>query len=209
METVLDSSILSASEYNRIKSFEEQPTISENHLTCIGHLFVKNQMHHYYGTGTLHRHNLLHQGHAMVHTLRDGDTDICKAEHVKDSNFHPHSFCLNSREQFQAYEYESEANPTRPLPSEDFLCQMRDYLIRNSLADRVAIQAEDSREDSIEFLLPDQRGTVSVPQRGSGIRQAITTGWKFCEQPDGQIRIIERRKCVSQGDGQHYPKPDD
>lgn len=208
-DRLLDSGILPASDYNRIKCLEEQPTISQSLLRHIGQIYVRNKMHHDYGAGTIHRHNPICEGDAMVHRLHENGTDVCNVEHVKDldcSDIHPHSFCLNSRGQFQAYEYEIGPSLVRPLPHEKFLYQLRSFLTQNRLADLVAVVAEDSRPDSLEYLLPDNKGMVSIPRKEgymAGDGQPIITSWKFNEAEDGTIECVQRRGCDPKDDGQH------
>jgi hypothetical protein len=93
----------------------------------------------------------------MVHARCDNDIDLCKAENVKDLDDHnivPHSFFLNSKGQFQAYEYDAGV---RCLPKLDFLYQLRTFLVENQLTTLVAILAEDGLQDSVEFLLRDEQ----------------------------------------------------
>ena len=206
--TLLDLGLLPASDYNSIKCFEEQQTISQDHLRAIAEIYVRTRMHHSYGAGILHRHVALSKGYVMVHARCDNDIDVCKAENVRDLDCHsiiPHSFFLNSKGQFQAYEYDTGV---RPLPDTAFLYQLRSFLVENQLTSLVAILAEDTRQDSVEFLLPDEQGMVCVPRKEvydgiDGIRPSVITGWKFCEESDGRIECRERRSCDPQGDGQH------
>ena len=207
---MLDLDFLAASDYNRIKCFEEQKTISQSHLRELGDIYVRTKMHHDYGAGILHRHFPIREGCVLVHTLHDTDTDVCKVEDVKDlarQNIMPHSFFLNSNGQFQGYEYYSGVR--RPLPNAEFLYQLRSFLINNQLAGRFAILAEDSRRDSVEFLLPENQGMVCIPREEEDDGQSVITGWKFSEEPDGKIRCVERRGCDPQGDGQHNSPPKD
>jgi hypothetical protein len=94
---------------------------------------------------------------------------------------------------------------SRPLPNRDLLSQLRSYLIRNQLTEVVTIQAEDSRQDSVEYLLPDNEGMVCIPRKegDSDVRQSVITGWKFYEMPDSSIQCVKRRGCALQGDRQH------
>jgi hypothetical protein len=53
---------------------------------------------------------------------------------------------------------------------------------------------------------------ICVPRKDvnggiDGMRSSVITGWKFCEESDGRIRCIERRRCDPQGDGQHKIVP--
>lgn len=209
-DTVLDLGLLAAFDYNRIKCFEEQQTISQNHLRALGDIYVRTKMHHSYSVGILHRHVPLYDGYIMVHTLCDNGMDVCKAENVKDLDCHniiPHSFCLNSKGHFQAYEYDSGVSWNRPLPNADFLVQLRSFLVKNRLTEVVAILAEDSRQDSVEFLLADEQGMVSIPRKEGYARidvgQPVITGCRFYEGPEGTIKCIQRRGCDPKDDGQH------
>jgi hypothetical protein len=206
----LDMDLLPASEYNHIKCFEEQRTIGQKQLSALAELYVRAKMHHSYGAGILHRHIPLRDGHIMVHTLCDDDIDICKAESVTGldyDNITPHSLYLNSKGQFQAYEYDSGVKTPRLLPSIEFLRQLRSFLVENHLTDLVAVLAEDGRQNSVEFLLPNEQGMICIPYKdvygGIDMGRSVITGWKFCEEPDGRILCVERNECDPKGDGQH------
>jgi len=152
----------------------------------------------------------------MAHTRSDNDIDVCKAENLEDVDCYsimPHSFFLNSNSHFQAYEYEYESSLKcpRPLPGPDFLFQIHSFLVENQLTNLVSILAEDTRQDSVEYLLPDEQGMICVPCKEvgagkDGTRSSVITGWRFCEELDGRIRCVERRKCEPQGEGQHKVK---
>lgn len=213
----LELDLLPASDYNSIRLLEEQQTFTSSHLRAIAEIYVKASMHHTYGAGILHRHFALRQGDVMVHTRCENDADLCTAENVENLDSHnlrPHSFLLNSKGRFQAYEYNTSLGHPRPLPSTVFLHQLRDFLVENQLTSLVAILPEDNRQDSVEFLLPDRRqGMICVPckdihDRNRGGGPSVITGWKFFEEPDGTIEYRERRSCESEGDGQHKLKPD-
>ncbi|PVH70790.1 hypothetical protein DL98DRAFT_504276 [Cadophora sp. DSE1049] len=211
----LDLELLPASDYNSIKSFEEQQTITSSHLGAIAEIYVRARMHHSYGAGILHRHFALRKGDVMVHTRCENDVDLCTAENLENLDRHslrPHSFLLNSKGRFQAYEYDTGLGHLRPLPDTAFLHQLRDFLVENQLTSLVAILAEDNRQDSVEFLLPDRQGMICVPRQDSdggsdGVGPSVITGWKFFES-DGRIECRARRACESQGDGQHKVKSD-
>lgn len=207
--TLLDVELFPASDYNSITTLEEQCALIEDSLPRIAEIYVKNKMHLYYGVGRLHRHPFIRNGQIMVHKLYDGGIDICKAENVEGldyRNIKPHSFCLNSKSRFQAYEYESSERWHIPLPDTKFLDELRSFLVWSQLTKFVAIVADGTQRDSVEFLLPDNQGMVSVPHqeiKGDPNSSSVVTSWRFCEEPNGRIRYIERRKCDPGADGQH------
>jgi hypothetical protein len=212
--TLLDLDFLPASDYKNIKSFEEQQAINQDHLRGLGEIYVRTKMHDSYGAGVLHRHDVpVREGFVMVHTRYDNDIDICKPENVRDSNCHNdivhHSFFLNSKDQFQAYEY--ACGPPRPLPSTDFLYQLRSFLVENELTGVVAILAEDTHQDSVEFLLPDKQGMICVPRKAAyegldDTGSSVITGWKFYKDSDERIGWRERKECDSKPNGEHIMK---
>lgn len=159
-------------------------------------------MHHNYGVGILHRHVSLPEEHVMVHSLCDS-VEVCRAENAKDldrDHIMPHSFFLNSKGLFQAYEYDTMTRQ-RPLPNESFLRQLKMFLDDNELTQSVAILPEDNRQDSVEFLLPDHQGMIY--KEVDSVGSFFITGWKFCEDLDGKVRCIERLACDPQADGEH------
>lgn len=98
--TLLDLGLLPASDYNSIKCFEEQRTISRGHLRGIAEIYVRTRMHHSYGAGIFHRHVAVSKGEVMVHARCDNDIDVRKAENVRDLDYHniiPHSFFFSTR----------------------------------------------------------------------------------------------------------------
>lgn len=209
-QSLLDPSPFSSSDYNSIECFKKEQTISRDHLEEIAKIYVRNEMHHNYGVGILHRHVDIPEECVMVHSLCDtvdvcySDTvAICRAVHARDldhQNVMPHSFLLNSNGLFQAYEYDSMKLQRSP-PTERFLHQLRHFLVNHQLTKMVAILPEDGRRNSVELLLPDNQGMAYEEVNSFG--SSAITGWKFCKDLDGKIQCIEKHGCDPQEDGVH------
>lgn len=68
MATVFDNTLLQASAFNSIRTFEEQDkNVDMEKLKAIAAIFVQHGMHSQFGAGLLHRHDKLDEGNLMVH----------------------------------------------------------------------------------------------------------------------------------------------
>ncbi len=177
-----DRGVLEASMFNRIKTFEEQEkAFNPRTLQSIADIFVRNQMHHQYGAGILHRHQELEEGCVMVHTERNVDIDVCQSRNLSDldvTQLAPISLFLNEEGNFQGFEYGINGQKTEL--GDDFASQLRDFLFANQLQKVVAVVSKlpmvgDCCHDSIEFIHPTGNGTVRISRQQAGAADGDTT----------------------------------
>lgn len=209
--TALEEALLPSFAFNGIKSSEQQDQILKNEdLMAIADVYVRNQMHTEYGVGLLHRHTVLPERSVMIHRILDGSVDICEARSL-DSLDHArliaNSLFLNVNDKFQAFEYDIEIpKDPRPTLHLEFLSQLRDLLIDRRLTGSIAIIP--SPGDCVEYLLPEGRGTISIPyhqmeDKNLSGGEFIVTGWSFHENEDGSIECMANKKCNKQNTGLH------
>ena len=86
MTTYFEPQVLSASDFNRIRTFEQQGAVDTEDLADIAAIFIENQMHHQYGAAMLHRHLDLSEGHILLHSTPQKDVDLCKSESLNGLN---------------------------------------------------------------------------------------------------------------------------
>ena len=212
--TILEQALLPPVAFNGIKSFEEQDQIlKDEDLQAIAEVYVRNQMHNEYGVGLLHRHTILPEGSVMVHRNLGGNVDICEAgrlDSLDRSRLIANSLFLNADGKFQAFEYDIEVSRgARAILHSEFLSQLRDMLVDRGLAGSIAIIPSPALEgDSVEYLLPGERGMIRVPRhqirdedldRGN----SVVTGWSFHRNEDGSVECKANKKCDTQPSGLH------
>lgn len=212
---MVDRSTLSATDYNRIKLFQDQVhTIPYEHLHEIGNLYTSYNVHLTYGVGILHRHFFLDQGCIMVHMAQDRHVDICRPHQLNslrsDDCYRPDSFLLNDDLKFQPYEYSLDL--VRSAPPEAFLLRLRSYLTQHDLKDVVAIipkpDTGNEATEVVEIIFPKSQIMKTSPVRDIGTTAAhglrsATTGWVFNTHEGGKLEILEIKKCDPLPTGLH------
>jgi hypothetical protein len=213
MTAYLEPQILPASHFNCIPSFEQQGTVDPESLAGIAAIFVENQMHDQYGAATLHRHLDLPEGHILVHSTPSKDVDLCKPESLErldPSQLIPNSLFLNTKAKFQAFEYDIGIQRT-PF-SDQFFSELRSFLTVKNLTNSIAIvpapASDGGLQDSVEYLLPNKQGMISVPRglfkdRDVDLGRSVITGWTFHQHEDGIIECRANKRCVTQSSGLH------
>jgi hypothetical protein len=174
---VVDYSILEASHFNEIKTFEnQQKSIDTDLLIGIGNIFVKHDIHNRFAAEILHRHLTLEEGMLLLHSEQEDDgtkMEVCRVASrsgLDESQLtglsvswvlliSGCSFFLNEHNLIQPYEY--QIGTTTPI-DEPFGLEMRDYLVKHELQDRISIVLR-SENKTCEFMLPEQDGTIRVP----------------------------------------------
>jgi hypothetical protein len=213
MTTYFEPQILPASHFNYIRLFEQQGPVDPQSLADIGAIFVENQMHHQYGAAILHRHLDLPEGHILLHSTPDKDVKLCKPESLNSLNpsqLVPNSLFVNTEHKFQAFEYDTGIQ--RKKFSDQFLCQLRNFLTAKSLCDSIAIvpapASDGGFEDSVEHLLPNNQGMISIPRylvkdEEVDLGRSVITGWTFHQHEDGIIECRGNKRCELQSSGLH------
>lgn len=204
----LDPLPLPARLFNAITAVEDQDGVEDHQLKSIGGIFVEYGMQSAFMIGILHRHVDLPENHILVHSIF-ADIDVCRIRPFEDpiDLLWPNSLLLNSDGMFQAYEYEDKSahDLFTPMSSmtDAFLRRLRDYILDEHLENTVSLITKGPA--SVEYLLPDKQGTVSIPQSGApleDLQTAMTTAWSF-EESDGEIITHAKYKCVVDEYGLH------
>lgn len=168
MAVAVESAVLDALSFNKIKTFEEQEKeVDKATLRAIADIFVRHSMHIKLGAGLLHRHDILQNGTVMFHEVQSPESDICVLKALSTigiDNIAPNSWFLNQNGLFQAFEYNTSGEVTQIDAA--FASELAGFLKAYSLEKRISIIPNPvSKEDFIKFTHPSRRSTISVPLR--------------------------------------------
>ena len=202
--------ILTAVEYNRIRTFEEQQSTQlPNHiLQAIARLFIASGIEHDYGLGILHRHFEIPSETILLHCTQDlvRSCVIRNSSELPRASVRAHSLYLNEAHDFQAFEYDLDS--TRQQLSAEFLHELRALFLQHDLANFLAVIPNlHAAEELFEFQLADNSGMITIPKsmvEAADMQETIqtTTGWAFFPEEGGvQIRAVQ--KCIPQTSGFH------
>ncbi|KAK1044935.1 hypothetical protein LTR74_018233 [Friedmanniomyces endolithicus] len=205
----MDDSLLMASAFNRIPTFEQQDFgIPGSDLQELAHLYIRFGTHAHWGVGILHRHTTLRNGCVMVHSLAPSAIDTCTmqyAENLQGTPLVPHALHLNDEHKLQAYEYDTGA--PRPPLHEDFIRLFQEFAMQRRLGKRIAIVPNSAitRYAALETLVIDSHGEISgmrsAPSKHEAF-SAVNTNWSFHKEQD-RVHIVAVKACVRQANGLH------
>jgi len=205
----MDDSLLMASAFNQIPTFEQQDfSIPSSDLQELAKLYVQFGTHAHWGVGILHRHATLRDGCVMVHSLAPSAIDTCTMQHAENlqgTPLVPHALHLNDEHKLQAYEYDTGA--PRPPLHEDFIRLFRAFALQRRLGKKIAIVPNPAvnRYAALETLVVNSHGEVSgmrsEPCKHEAF-SAVNTNWSFRKQED-RVHIVAVKACVRQANGLH------
>ncbi|KAK0968527.1 hypothetical protein LTR54_018198 [Friedmanniomyces endolithicus] len=195
----MDDSLLMASAFNRIPTFEQQDfSIPGGDLQELAHLYIRFGTHAHWGVGILHRHTTLRDGCVMVHSLAPSAIDTCTMQYagnLQGTPLVPHALHLNDEHKLQAYEYDTGA--PRPPLHEDFIRLFQEFALQRRLGKRIAIVPNSAitRYAALETLVIDSHGEHEA-------LSAVNTNWSFHKEQD-RVHIVAVKACVRQANGLH------
>ncbi|EGC45595.1 hypothetical protein HCEG_04810 [Histoplasma capsulatum var. duboisii H88] len=211
MAVAVESAVLDALSFNKIKTFEEQEKeVDKATLRAIADIFVRHSMHIKLGAGLLHRHDTLQDGTVMFHEVQSPESDICVPKALSSigmDNIAPNSWFLNQNGLFQAFEYNARGEATQIDAA--FASDLAEFLKAHSLEKQISIIPNPAgKEDFIEFTHPSGHGTISVPLRLISEQEietseSVITGWSFHINEHGVVECKGNNVCAPMNSGNH------
>ena len=182
---LIESSFISAEDFNQIVDIYDQDQIDHDTLTAIAKIFESHEVTNKFGLQLLHRHYQMPEGSIAV-TSSIGDsiavTKITPVGNIDPAAIRGQLYLLNSKGKFQAYEYE-HGKPIS-FPS-GFLADMASFIQQHSLQSKVALISDVPPPYSTYEVLIGSNATATVAGNvwKGGQDSLQTVGWKFTEHP--------------------------
>lgn len=188
-----------AGEYNHIPEFwAQQHQVQPQLLQAVGAIFIKHGVHQTFGLVLLHRHEILHPGFVMVHTLTAEREDIGGMQAWKAQELYPSSFFINSHHHFVPCEF-STAKGVVPDPK--FLSELQTYFTAHDLTRLLGVAHIVQTEKVWVEREFSGGGTIATEEDEEG-SDGVITFWQFLDNAKG-VRIKVLRKCETGPFGGH------
>ena len=216
----MDSSFITADEYNAIKCFTAEPHFGHENIRALGEIILRHGVQDRVGALYVHRHFEMPPDSVVVKYALSDDIEIarmCQIDSLERKDLNGSSFRLLEGRRFQAFEY-AVNTPIPPLP-QPFLEEFSQFLANNDLDDVLGlfIRAPSNELKSCEMNVEEARLSVVVPLDDvpDDVRlEATPAAWVYpnrpcddpeavnscsdakvrCDhstQPDGDIRLLE------------------
>jgi len=183
---LIDSRVPSATTFNTIPHYERQiKTLDASILAAISKIFIATGANDAFGAGILHRHQDLHDGQAIVHTISNQYVDVAEIKDISGmdrSSLKGTAFFLNQEGFFQPYEF---ASTTDLVPSlkPAFTRELAEFLKANKLENYVAVVPNPHKiggmGNMLEYTILDGKVNIRIPHR---VGTAPVTGTNIAEE---------------------------
>lgn len=198
-----------ARHYNQMRPLcTGRRVIEPSILKSLAEIFVKYAAHDAWGISLLHRHFLIPDDHAMVHTDQPLDhTVVCRPEKLGSRTIFPCMFCLNGDGQAFAMEY--SRYPT-PLPNESFLLELANFLHKHDYQDTLGLSVvSPGQMPLVEYPSYDGKGTIAL-RMGAEIDvlrpTTLVTEWVVLADDLGRAYVRPIKECKETESGAHKPQ---
>jgi len=183
MSTLVDYSIISREQFNRITNIADQEQLHPDYVTGIREIFRAHNVVHQLGLQLLHSHYELPPGSIALTVKLDADllvTKITPRLAVSEDNLHGQLYFLNKEHRFQAYEYEYGQPVNLPTP---FLQDLAKFIIENGIEKQVAIATSSPEAPNTEITLGSNATATLFGKKAVAKAKELggptMIGWKF------------------------------
>lgn len=174
--------------YNNLPHVDEQPTPPSAFLEVVGEMFLRHNIHEYFGLSLLHKHFKLQPHEIMLHRDQAGSPEAP----VKD--LEGRSYYLH-QDGFQAYEFQFRDRITC-TPGRGFLVDLRDLLQAYKLETIIGLtRINPDTPVMLERLYAQSRRHISTPLTDEADENMVITQWRFEQRDGGGVAVHAISKC--------------
>lgn len=208
MSTIICENILSSNFYNKISDIDNFESFDENLLKEIGNIFIKYDMHHFFGLSLLHKHFVIKDGYIMLHENLENKFNVQTLKPVKINmeKMYANSYMVKEDGNLIGYEYKRE-HTVLPKNYESFIKEFSNFMLKNKLEKIFSLtEISKNNERLIEFNDNNVCFTISEKYCDKEVLKDycnfITTNWYF-NLNNGIIEVKGDKVCAEMKNGNH------
>lgn len=188
--------------YNRIKFISEQRIWLSTASFCdalaeLAQIFVRHRANNSFAIALLHRHLDLDPGYALVHSSKEHDTDICRAEELGARVIYPSAYHCDPERETLFSPFEFSSSPLS-VPEDEFLIEIATCLRQRNMCEVIAISClSDPTQAWIETSSHESQVTTAKVAKEKDILSLgdyVVTEWAVLQNSE-EIELHATKVC--------------